>query len=95
MNVDLDSISGQLDAIRTRHVVLATRLEELQTGFQDLKQGQKSMLAELGQNTAVTTEIKEILTVGKIGSQFIKWASIVIGSLAAIWAAGYSVFHPK
>lgn len=58
-----------------------------------LEAGQRRMRAELAANTSVTTEIRDLLTVGKSGlriggwvGSFVKWAGGIAAGVAGIWA---------
>jgi hypothetical protein len=88
-----DSIPGQLDALRIRHVVLTERISDLQTGFHTLREGQVTMAAQLDANTEITKEIKDILTAGKVTKKVAVWVAAVLTAVTALVATVKSFIH--
>jgi hypothetical protein len=90
-----ESIPGQLDALRVRHMVLAERMSDLQTGFQVLREGQVTMAAKLEENTKVTSDIRDILVAGRVTKKAAVWVSALVLAGTSTWAAVSSLIHPK
>ena len=79
----LDDLNRKLTDLHTEHSVLKDKITQLQHGYEDLKRGQAQLSEQLTANTVITTQVKDLLTAGKIGTQILKWvASLVISYIA-------------
>jgi hypothetical protein len=91
--MDMESIPGQLDALRIRHVVLTERISDLQTGFHTLREGQVTLAAQLEANTEITKEIKDLVTAGRVTKKIAVWVTAVLVAVTTVWASVKSVIH--
>jgi hypothetical protein len=88
-----ETIPGTLEQIKKQSLLNAMRLERLELGHRALVRGQDRIAMQMAENTKITSEVKDLLTAGRIGTQFIKWTGIVAGAMSAIWIAVYQIFH--
>ena len=59
----------------------------------DIEDRQKTILQELSANTLVTTEIRDYMVAGRIGTKVIKWMGVIAVAGSGIWTALYAAMH--
>lgn len=80
--MDTDSIPGQLDAIKVRLDKGDVRMDRMESSITE--------------NTSLTKEIKDLMEIGRAGFKVLGWIGIAAKWIAAIAAAGasvYALFH--
>ena len=86
MSEDQSTVPGQLSDIHSRLCSGEKRMGDIETR-------QKAMLAEIVANTVVTTEIRDYMVAGRIGTKVLVWVGVVAGACTGIWTALYAATH--
>ena len=94
---NLDSIPGKLDALDERADHLEKRLSRLEEAMHEQTTAVDKRVAALTEsidkNTALTQDIKDIVTTGKVVSRFVTWLAGIITLLGGAFAA-FKVMWP-
>lgn len=95
-----DTMPAQLEDIRVRLQRGADRMDRLERGYRELKGGQATISGQLfentrltKENTEITTQVRDLMTTGRMGTKLIKWAGGMAIAGAAIWSAVYAALH--
>jgi hypothetical protein len=81
-----ETIPGALDGIRQR-------LGGTERRVGDIEQRMAGMETLLTENTAVTREIRDVVTAGRVFTRVFKWAGSIALAAGALWAAWYQITH--
>lgn len=93
MHEDQSGHQQRLAAIDERLDRGAARFDELQRAVAELQRAMR-------ENTEITTEVRDLLQLGRAGlrllgivGQVIRWIAMVAGGAVAIWGACYAVLY--
>ena len=74
-------------------IILQRQQNVMQMEILDLQRGHTGILTQIAENTKITTEIKDILTAGRIGTSVIKWVASIVLALGIIWTASKTIIN--
>jgi hypothetical protein len=81
-----ETIPGALDGIRQR-------LGGTERRVGDIEQRMAGVETLLTENTAVTREIRDVVTAGRLFTRAVKWAGAVALAVSALYAVWYQFTH--
>lgn len=85
---DVTRVSGQVEEIRTEQRVVLKELVAEQTKVLDaVRLDQAIVRGKLDTNTALTQEVRDILTTFKTLGAFAKWFGYIVAAVASAWIA--------
>ena len=89
-----DHRDAQLRMLSTISETLTNQMAELVVAQRNLsnranasEEGMKRIEKKIDDNTMITEAVRDVLTAGKVATQFIKWTGVIGGAFAGIWAA--------
>lgn len=68
-------------------------MRQLSTDVGDLKTGQEQFARDMKANTEMTSDIRDVVTAGRVGSKVVKWLGAMAIAGASIYSAFYAVTH--
>jgi hypothetical protein len=74
-------------------VLLHAELSSLKGSVEVLASSIEKQQAELSANTSITTNIRDLLTTGKVMTKILKGLAGILLTCAALWGAWYGIAH--